>query len=85
MTAITLHRSNPTKNLHRYYRLDVQPRTPLGQLLRSLARCGRDYICPMTRPKVFKMPRNWLSIGTASRPAGGGRSATPFSHPPSSS
>ena len=24
MTAITLYRSNPTKNLHRYYRLDVQ-------------------------------------------------------------
>jgi hypothetical protein len=24
MTAITLHRSDPAKNLHRYYRLDVQ-------------------------------------------------------------
>ncbi len=25
MTAITLHRSDPARNLHRYYRLDVQP------------------------------------------------------------
>jgi predicted DNA-binding WGR domain protein len=25
MTALTLRRSDPTKNLHRYYRLDVQP------------------------------------------------------------
>jgi predicted DNA-binding WGR domain protein len=25
MTALTLTRSDPTKNLHRYYRLDVQP------------------------------------------------------------
>ncbi len=25
MSAITLHRSDPAKNLHRYYRLDVQP------------------------------------------------------------
>ena len=25
MTAITLKRSNVAKNLHRYYRLDVQP------------------------------------------------------------
>jgi predicted DNA-binding WGR domain protein len=25
MTAITLHRTDPAKNLHRYYRLDVQP------------------------------------------------------------
>jgi predicted DNA-binding WGR domain protein len=25
MTAVTLHRSDPTKNLHRFYRLDVQP------------------------------------------------------------
>jgi predicted DNA-binding WGR domain protein len=25
MSAITLHRSDPTKNLHRYYRLDVPP------------------------------------------------------------
>jgi len=25
MTAITLQRSDPAKNLHRYYRLDVQP------------------------------------------------------------
>jgi predicted DNA-binding WGR domain protein len=24
MTAITLRRSDPTRNLHRYYRLDVQ-------------------------------------------------------------
>jgi hypothetical protein len=24
MTAIILHRSDPAKNLHRYYRLDVQ-------------------------------------------------------------
>jgi predicted DNA-binding WGR domain protein len=25
MTALTLTRRDPTKNLHRYYRLDVQP------------------------------------------------------------
>lgn len=25
MTAITLHRSDPEKNMHRFYRLDVQP------------------------------------------------------------
>jgi predicted DNA-binding WGR domain protein len=25
MTAVTLHRSDSTKNLHRYYQLDVQP------------------------------------------------------------
>ena len=25
MTALTLTRSDPAKNLHRYYRLDVQP------------------------------------------------------------
>ena len=25
MTAITLYRTDPTRNLHRYYRLDVQP------------------------------------------------------------
>jgi predicted DNA-binding WGR domain protein len=25
MTAITLRRSDPTSNLRRYYRLDVQP------------------------------------------------------------
>jgi hypothetical protein len=24
MTVLTLHRTDPTKNLHRYYRLDVQ-------------------------------------------------------------
>jgi predicted DNA-binding WGR domain protein len=25
MSAIALHRSDPTKNLHRYYRLDGEP------------------------------------------------------------
>ncbi len=25
MTAITLHRTDATRNMHRYYRLDVQP------------------------------------------------------------
>jgi predicted DNA-binding WGR domain protein len=25
MTALTLRRSDPVRNLHRYYRLDVQP------------------------------------------------------------
>ncbi len=25
MTAITLHRTDTTRNMHRYYRLDVQP------------------------------------------------------------
>jgi len=25
MSVVTLHRSDPTKNLHRYYRLDVRP------------------------------------------------------------
>jgi predicted DNA-binding WGR domain protein len=25
MTVLTLHRTDPTKNLHRYYRLEVQP------------------------------------------------------------
>lgn len=25
MTALTLTRSDPAKNLHRYYRLDMQP------------------------------------------------------------
>ena len=28
MSAVTLHCSDPTKNLHRYYRLDGQPDLP---------------------------------------------------------
>jgi hypothetical protein len=33
MTVLTLHRTDPTKNLHRYYRLDVQ-RDLFGEWLR---------------------------------------------------
>jgi predicted DNA-binding WGR domain protein len=42
MTAITLHRSDPTKNMHRYYRLDVQPDL-LGAwcFIREWGRIGR--------------------------------------------
>lgn len=43
MTAITLHRSDPTKNLQRYYRLDVQPDL-FGEwcFIREWGRAGRS-------------------------------------------
>ncbi len=42
MTAITMHRSDPARNLHRYYRLDVQ-RDLFGAwcFIREWGRIGR--------------------------------------------
>jgi len=59
MTAITLYRSNPTKNLHRYYRLDVQPDL-FGEwcFIREWGRIGQ---AGQTRTVPFRTPAEALA------------------------
>ncbi len=54
MTAITLHRTDATRNMHRYYRLDVQ-RDLFGQwcCIREWGRVGQ---AGQTRSAPFSTP-----------------------------
>jgi predicted DNA-binding WGR domain protein len=54
MTAVTLHRSDPAKNLHRYYRLDVQ-RDLFGQWC-FIREWGRTGSAGQTRILPFPTP-----------------------------
>ena len=64
MTAITLHRTDASRNMHRYYRLDVQ-RDLFGQwcCIREWGRtgqAGRTRIVPYPAPEAAQAAFDWL-------------------------
>ena len=69
MSAITLHRTNAARNMHRYYRLDVQPDL-FGEwcFVREWGRIGRPRRCAAspTPPSRKHTPRSRVSAGSRS-------------------
>jgi hypothetical protein len=78
MTALTVTRSDPTKNLHRYYRLDVQPDL-FGpwRFVREWGRIGREPDRCAPSPSLPPPRLRLRSTGSAAPRNGGGMGGWP--------